>query len=166
MKSRAFTLIELLVVVLIIGILAAIALPQYRVAVVKTRFVQAMTLGNALYQAQKVYYMANGEYAKQLDDLDIAMPGGQNNNSPASWYNYDWGQCSLPNSSDGEIDCVTNDGLTFAAFPKLNAQYCRWYHTDSDTPKSVKEQVCLNVTGSPASSKSTNSTAKFSQYKF
>ena len=73
MKSRAFTLIELLVVVLIISILAAIALPQYRVAVLKARTVEAMVQLNALEKAQIVYKLANGSYATSLDDLDIEV---------------------------------------------------------------------------------------------
>ena len=167
MKSRAFTLIELLVVVLIIGILAAIALPQYRVAVMKTRFVQAMTLGNALYQAQKVYYLANNKYAEQLDDLDITMPGGQKDNSSVYSYKYDWGSCGLARNNYGEIDCSTNDGLVYAAFPSINHRYCRWFHTDSGASETLKEKVCLNVTGAQANSKETYDAAGgFSQYHF
>ena len=72
--SFGFTLIELLVVVLIIGILAAIALPQYRKAVEKSRATQALTLLDAVSRAENIYYLANGKYTTDLAALDIAIP--------------------------------------------------------------------------------------------
>lgn len=70
-KKWGFTLIELLVVVLIIGILSAVALPQYQLAVAKTRLSTYLPLMRSLQKAQEQYYMANGTYATSIRDLDV-----------------------------------------------------------------------------------------------
>lgn len=59
---------------LIIGVLAAVALPQYRVAVAKSRAAEALTLGRAVKEAQSRYFMANGKYAEDWKELDIQIP--------------------------------------------------------------------------------------------
>lgn len=73
--NKGFTLIELLVVVLIIGILSAVALPQYEKAVRKARITEARTVLNALVKAEDLHILANGEPVwSSWDEFDITVP--------------------------------------------------------------------------------------------
>ena len=70
-NNGGFTLIELLVVVLIIGILSAVAVPQYQKAVKKAYYQKMLPILASVVAAQKVYYLAHGEYAQDMTQLDM-----------------------------------------------------------------------------------------------
>ena len=74
MKNKAFTLIEVLIVVLIIAILAAIAVPQYKKAIYKSKFTSIIPIVENIAKAEDIYFISNGVYTKSLEDLDIELP--------------------------------------------------------------------------------------------
>lgn len=72
-KTQGFTLVELAVVVVIIGILAAFAVPRFRASVERTRSAEAFNFLATLRASQERYQYLQGTYADDLDDLDVVF---------------------------------------------------------------------------------------------
>ena len=70
--EKGFTLIELLVVCIMVGILVAVSVPQYQMAVQRVRYGQLQTMVKQLFKAEQIYYLENAEFTVDFDQLDIS----------------------------------------------------------------------------------------------
>ena len=120
-RFSGFTLIELLVVVLIIGILAAVAVPQYQKAVMKSRLATVMHVVKAIHEAQEVYYLANGHYTGDIDELDVDLPDALRTTPEDKSY-------TVLDFSNGQYRVVVEPTLVSGSVMKDGKYYIQYMH--------------------------------------
>ena len=139
--KKAFTLIELLVVVLIIGILSAVALPQYQVAVEKSRAAEALINIRAIRNAIEVAALANDGYENvSLKDLDISVGTYEDGLFKTKYFNYEY---------DGEeidVYSVNSEYTLYYNFYAPDKYFCYFLWSDK-----VASKVCFSLCGTSVS---------------
>ena len=73
-NRKGFTLIELMIVVVIIGILAALAIPRFQNATVKAKESEAKTILKQIYTFQNIYLRETGGYSANLASIGFLVP--------------------------------------------------------------------------------------------
>ena len=129
--KKGFTLIEMLVVVLIIGILASVALPQYQMAVTKAKVASILPLMRRWKDALTEYRLQHDDWLDEVlystygEILGVTWPSDWKyafNNEPcnnnAYCSNDYWYECSVNDGGDGYISCGhnTSDGSFYIIF--------------------------------------------------
>ena len=151
--SKAFTLIELLAVVLIIGILAVVALPQYKLAVMKTRFATLMPVVDAIARAEELYYLTYRKYTRNVKELGVKFPGGvtlSQNAQGVPVYSYKDFHCKV--DDNGQVVYCTGEKYGYYGryfqhtdYPGQRICYVQLSREDAE----LRKRVCVSLGGEP-----------------
>ena len=140
--QKAFTLIELLVVVLIIGILAAIALPQYQKAVWKSKAMQLVVAAKAISDEQNAYFLANGVYSEDAEEIPVYPKYAS-----SSFKVREGLFCTLSYSNQGSsqrVSCsMSNPSMALQRYYKTGKLMCCSYPADNY----AADKICEGIIG-------------------
>ena len=160
-KNKGFTLIEILIVILIIGILASVAITQYRYSVAKAKFTQLLTMSKAIMDAQKRYKTANGERSLDLSALDVRIegcsfvPGPYSSSGMKDALSCPWGSCTITyNSARDSLSCsLSKPAITyFVPLLGIGNRYCCAYQQSANVSKKLCQSLFPKSTGVPSGS--------------
>ena len=165
-NNKAFTLVELLVVILIIGILAAIAVPQYQKAVMKANLHKGIPLVESLYQAQQAYALTHGDFATDIDALDITIPKDSScekkHNENTSQYNCPFGTFGLNSGKYAILYLDPNGNYVYIHYLR---DYTSYYNITLEKGKrycwakpanKIANEVCQSMGGTYVGSYASN----------
>ena len=148
--KQGFTLIELLVVVLIIGVLSAVALPQYQTAVERSRAAEALTQMAAVADAMERYHAQHDRWpdANNFNKLDVDIPSNDcDSEHGGKYFCIGFGSDGGP-SSVSALRKTGSYSLTTTITPQADGSYSRTRSCNSGTPGDQDaEDYCNAISG-------------------
>jgi type IV pilus assembly protein PilA len=144
LSQEGFTLVELMVVVAIVGILVAVAIPQYQKYQSRARQTEAKTDLGGVFTAEKSFSVENSSFTECLADIGVAVNGNQVFYSVGLNGHVGGGSCG----PTGALGCgYTN----WSGTPLVNGTACSTAVATNGNPIAANSKVGANAITTSAS---------------